>query len=405
MASVLWLGEASKVTQVDTGTISLTWAGTDTMTSTMTAEDGTTTQVVSTVVSSATLETCIDEHLSDLQGSSLSMFKAVAFTKGSTTTIVCTARAAGVPFNLTMTETMGGGRDGRWIRTSTTANAGPNDWGTAANWDGDSPGTLPASGDDVFFTTGSSSVLYGLNQSAINLNNLYVGKGYSGNIGDKTNGYYLQIDVSNGATPVLSISGQGTYHYFDGDLDTVYVLSGGHQSDDFVKLKGLIVDLWVTGSSVTGTVTVGPNVTIKNIYQLSSAQSRIIVDSTATMTASQTIEVTAGRLELYAAMSTGSTLSVAGGEALVDDATLGTGVKAVTVNQRGGRIDWRSGANITDYYGYTGVLDGTKSRGTSAVITNAYLYGSTVLTKAGTSGFSISTVQSRIGGDSTTDIA
>lgn len=49
--------------------------------------------------------------------------------------------------------------------TTTTSNAGPNDWNTASNWD---TGTVPANSDNVFIVDGAN-ILYGLDQSAVTL--------------------------------------------------------------------------------------------------------------------------------------------------------------------------------------------------------------------------------------------
>lgn len=54
--------------------------------------------------------------------------------------------------------------------STTTANSGPNDWGTAANWDTD---TVPVSSDNVYVLDGED-ILYGLDQSSVTLGTLQI---------------------------------------------------------------------------------------------------------------------------------------------------------------------------------------------------------------------------------------
>lgn len=63
---------------------------------------------------------------------------------------------------------------------TTTTSQGPNHWDTADNW---LPSGVPVSGDDVRFEFGAVDCLYGLDQSAVTLDSLWVMMGYSGSIG------------------------------------------------------------------------------------------------------------------------------------------------------------------------------------------------------------------------------
>src|SRR6185369_11363014 len=90
-----------------------------------------------------------------------SLFTGIT-ASATATTVVLTSDTAGIPFYCTVstTETGGGGADAQtFSRASTTANAGPNDWNTDANW---STGAKPVNSDNVFFRNNAVDVKYGL---------------------------------------------------------------------------------------------------------------------------------------------------------------------------------------------------------------------------------------------------
>ena len=132
MATNNWTGGASAVAEVDSALFANTWASADTITSTMTAEDGSTTQTVQSTATSSTIETGVrDVHLTDLQNSSNSMFVKVTFAASGSDTITGTAKTAGIPFYWTESVTTAG--DGTLVITqdgsgASTLSEGPNDW-------------------------------------------------------------------------------------------------------------------------------------------------------------------------------------------------------------------------------------------------------------------------------------
>ena len=91
-----------------------------------------------------------------------------------------TADVAGNPFTVAGNVTGGTGTMG--TATGVTANAGPNDWNTAANWSG---GAVPTGlgVDDAVFRDSSVPVLWGLAQSGVRLTNLVIEQTYTGAIG------------------------------------------------------------------------------------------------------------------------------------------------------------------------------------------------------------------------------
>lgn len=118
----------------------------------------------------------------------------VACTEDDTKLII-TADTAGVPFTATTSTTDGGGNDTQTLVASvSTANSGPNDWNTAANWSGEA---VPVNADNVYLEHSSVDLLYGLDQSVVSLGKLVISQSYEGKLGAATRGAgYLQIGTS-----------------------------------------------------------------------------------------------------------------------------------------------------------------------------------------------------------------
>jgi len=89
-----------------------------------------------------------------------------------------------VPFycTVTTTESNDSSADAQtFVRSASVANSGPNDWNTAANWDGSAvPST---SGDTVYFEGTSYQCIYGMDQTATTLVNLFIARTQSGRVG------------------------------------------------------------------------------------------------------------------------------------------------------------------------------------------------------------------------------
>ena len=111
------------------------------------------------------------------------------------TKLIVTASTAGMPFTTVTSTTDGGGNDTQTLVASvSTANSGPNDWNTAANW---SSGAVPVNADNVYLEHNSVSILYGLDQSAVSLGKLVISQSYEGKLGQGVLGAgYLQIGTS-----------------------------------------------------------------------------------------------------------------------------------------------------------------------------------------------------------------
>ena len=206
-----WIGEATAVAQVKTIRFTNSVAS-DVVTVTMTGEDGST-QAVTHTVADTNNNTTASGLQAALDSSSLSLFQKLNFTV-STDTVTATAAIAGIPFLLAVTD------DGSTAYTvsDVTGNTGPNDFNSAGNW---SRGTAPTADDVLYFTSGSSSVLYGLNQSGISLDQMIIGPGYTGNIG--TDAAALRINADAGGEKGMTLGGSGFYYNISGDIENVTV--------------------------------------------------------------------------------------------------------------------------------------------------------------------------------------
>jgi len=98
-----------------------------------------------------------------------------------TTHVELTSAVAGLDFVVTSDVYDGGGGTAPTLTmATTTANAGPNDWGTAANW---STGAVPVDDDDVIIDDSDVNICWGLDQSAVTLDSLRITQRYTGRIG------------------------------------------------------------------------------------------------------------------------------------------------------------------------------------------------------------------------------
>lgn len=197
MATVIWQGDASSTAQVDTFTPGGTIEATDLFIITMTGEDGSTYALSVAATSTTVNQTCIDIATAwnaSTNALCTPITAGYVGSPGSYTAVTLTADTAGIPFYAaaSTTESGGGAADAQtFSRAATTANSGPNDWNTAANWSG---GAVPGA-DDVWFTNNAVAVTYGMNQAAVTLSSLHIEQSYTGSIGSSS--AYLKIGATN----------------------------------------------------------------------------------------------------------------------------------------------------------------------------------------------------------------
>jgi trimeric autotransporter adhesin len=256
MSNVIWRGDAQAVAQVDTITVTGTWAANDTATLTINGKD-----LVLTVGTDVTVTDIADalkemingdtqsgtgDHVFSDTGPNVLEFAEIE-ASAATGVLTITGRTAGMPFTITRSETTAG-TGALGAVTSVTAATGPNHWSNAENWVG---GAVPVNSDDVWFIDNAVPVLYGLGQSAVTLASLNIDQSYTGTIGlPRTNasGYfeYRETYLAIGAT-LLNIgrgegAGSGRIKIDLGSVQsTVKIDDAGNPLDDgleAVLLKG-----------------------------------------------------------------------------------------------------------------------------------------------------------------------
>lgn len=190
MAVPLWEGGASPVSQVQSYTFAGTWEADDVTRiqvgnriKDFTAGSATTNTVVSNL---ATAYDALDaavypEFVSDQSGMDAAAASAV---------FSLTAYEAGVPFTATLTPlesdlTAAGaqtieGAGTATTGTTTTANAGPNVWSTAANW---STGLAPTTGDTFHIQNNDHDIIYGLSVAGATVAAGHIWQTFTGTIG------------------------------------------------------------------------------------------------------------------------------------------------------------------------------------------------------------------------------
>lgn len=200
MATRIWLGNAARVAQVNT--VTPTAVNSETYTITINGKS-----VSYTADASATVAEITAGLVAAFAACTEPEFQEITATDG-TTLVTLTAKSAGTPFTQTSSAT----NTATLVTATTTASSGPNHWDAAANWSG---GAVPVDADDVVIGAGTVSILYGLDQSAIDLASLTVHAAYTGQIGnpDYNSSYreYRPTALSLGTATVVSIgSGDGS---------------------------------------------------------------------------------------------------------------------------------------------------------------------------------------------------
>ena len=376
MANKTWLGGATAVAQVSTITLNNDTDDAETaLTVTMTAEDGSTQQ--ESITPSGTDESTIAAALqAELDSSTQTLFQAVTWTQASNV-VTGTAKTAGVPFYFSSAYT---GGTGTTTDATGTANAGPNDWATAANWSG---GTVPSGSDAIFFVEGAHDLLYGLDQSGTTYGNFHVGKNYTGTLGDPNDGtpYYLQLDLGS-AECFINGRGNGVFIDFSGAGD-VYVL-GSKALDDAVQLKSSgISALYIAEPEVLGTVTLADSFQIANLYVLNCPNAKIDVGES--ITCSGSVNVNAGAVT-FESPGGAITHRITGGTVIYKEDDLGS----MSLEVWGGSVDIRSGGTLSSLKTYGGTTDVGSLETAALTITEAVVYGGEVTERGGVGGVTYS---------------
>jgi hypothetical protein len=325
--TIRFIGGATAVKQKDTLTVGGTVETDDVFIMTLTAENGET-QILSVVAGSTNTTTVAATIAAAWNASSQSLFAAITATPSSAT-IACEADTAGVPFYLAVstTETGGGAADDQtFTSAATTANAGPYDFNTAANW---SSGAVPGAVADSTVYIEDGTILYGLDQTGAsnNLVALYITRSKIGENGSGGHAHnYLKIH-----SPIIDINattGPGTASFLSPvniDADNVQTavtvwnsgtnstttepsvrVMGSDNSNTLTVYKGIVGVAQGTGETATfATITIsyiGNQSTDAAVYGGSGLTVTTIVKDGGTLilrSAATTLTQNAGTLTTY----------------------------------------------------------------------------------------------------------
>jgi len=244
MAIVYWKGGAAAVAKVVNCTVASTGAieATDIFRCTI---GNKVLSVVGGSTAAGTVATNIKTAWNALSATTHPEFAEITAASTGGASLTLTADTAGVDFTVTLTtvETNGNPSDAQtFTQTTTVANAGPNDWSTAANWSG---GAVPVNTNEVVFENSTDGIYYGLDQSAVTLASLTIKQDFLGTIGLPTtneSGYseYRDTYLKIGAT-VCTIgsgegSGSGRIKINTGSVQTALtLLDSGYSLEDGLK--------------------------------------------------------------------------------------------------------------------------------------------------------------------------
>lgn len=211
MANVIWKGGAPAVAQVTTCTVGGTVEADDIFKITIGTK---TLSVAAGSTAAATVATTIAAAFNALSSTDYPEFAEITALATSGGAFTLTSDTAGVPFTVTLatTEANGSAADNQtFTQAATTANSGPNDWSTAANWSG---GAVPVNSDDVYFEDSTIDCFYGMDQSAVTVTSLTIRNTFTGTIGlprTNENGYveYRDTYLKIGATTITIGQGSG----------------------------------------------------------------------------------------------------------------------------------------------------------------------------------------------------
>ena len=185
MATLYWRGGGTAVVQVANATF-----GTYDVTTTRSITIGG--YSISAADSGGTLTAALAALAVLLNASTHPYFAAITWTSNATQ-IIGTADTPGVPFTF-LAAVSGGTGTVPNTYTVATANAGPNDWNTLANW---STGALPVDTDTIIFKDNDINVAWGLDQNGIQPALLRIDQTYTGTIGLRRDQFAQDADGTN----------------------------------------------------------------------------------------------------------------------------------------------------------------------------------------------------------------
>lgn len=227
------------------------------------------------------------------------------------------------------------------VRTWTGA-AGDGDWNNNANWDS----AKPAAGDDAIFSSGSSSVTTGLDQSAVDAASIFIGRGYTGNIGSSGNpvniGIQTKLEIDGGGNEIHFGTG-GTYNW-----EKVVISYPGVNGNGNVSLTATQGAVFITIARGQVSYTAGTT-TLLVLQHAASGGNPVLSISGGTLT---TFEQLAGTS--YLSAGTVTTHRMAGGNSKIIGGTY------TNCYQYGGNVTWNNSGTLTLLHGFGGFFDASR---------------------------------------------
>lgn len=371
MATNRWLGTATAVAQVYTSTPGGTIAAENIFTLTITGWDGTTKAISVTGYTSAANVAAAMVVAWNASTHAL----CTPITASGTVTVILTADTAGVAFSVAASVVQNGGATlGTFTGVATTASAGPKHWDTITNW---STGAVPTGAQDVYIENFTGDILYGLNQSAIDvLTSLNIGQSFTGAIGVNGAtgclGTYLQIKTT--ALNIGQHNGSGTpagsgriMIDLGATLSTVMINNSGSPLDSYkptIRLKAAVntTTINVKKGNVGLAYESGETSTVGtiNISYVSQISSDVDFNIGAGVTLTTLTQI-GGDVILSCAATT---VTASAGTLRTDGAGAIT-----TLNVKGGTTQSDSTGTITALNIYGGLVDFSKSAAARTVTT------------------------------------
>ncbi len=250
-------------------------------------------------------------------------------------------------------------------------------WTTAANW---SPATVPVDDDDVIVNAGSVSIDDGLDQSAIDLDSMFIGGDYTGEVGNSPTAP-LKIGCDS-----LVIDGGGQNHYIQSGsgklIDKAEIRGIGTDSDKITGNLYLIADAnWTKLAIKKGTV---------QLHGGAGAFVDVAVEASGGVATNATLEILDGLVtSFYMGHGAGSILSASTAGVVT---TLYLGAEAVFTANAGtvtnlvqltGRFNYWTSTNMTFVKVLSGIFNSSGNETARTIATLDSYVGAVVQLYAG----------------------
>ena len=241
---------------------------------------------------------------------------------------------------------------------------------------GDEQTKPPDGANNVKFNQGAWSARYGLNQTT-GVDEFRITPGFTGDIGDPANGFYLILDVDNASPKSLFINKTKGRVWMTCTCDTVFV-TGLPLGADALKFgaASVVGSLAITGQSVRGTVTCTGGMVLDVIVMVDCPACHLAVGA---VTSLDRVHVNAGTCEMtMVSQSIAIEVQVWGSATVIHNSTSATATVAVW-ECRGGRSEYNGQGVLPLLKVFGGLFTLENSTADAVQITTTNQYGGTVI--------------------------